>query len=300
MRLMAVLGTVGISFSAIFVRLADVSPTTASLFRTAYAVPVLLLLLLLKREGLGPLRPLAWVAGGVFALNLSVWHVSIEFIGTGLATVLGNTQVIFIALLGWLILGERPTTRALILLPVLIVGVALLSGFGGQAYGANPLLGVLFGVASGLTSGAYVLLFRAASRRFAGRGGAAGFLLHASLSAALASLLLGALFDPALALQPTWPAHGWLFLLALVAQVLGWLLLGGALRALPALETAILMLLQPVLAVLWGGLLFGEQPSSVQWLGVGVLLVGIALLNLIRSIRPARPSVPPLLERNRS
>ena len=43
-RLLALLGVTVISFSAIFVRLAEVTPTTAAFFRTAYAVPFLVLL----------------------------------------------------------------------------------------------------------------------------------------------------------------------------------------------------------------------------------------------------------------
>ena len=41
-HLLALLGILSISFSAIFVRLAAVSPVTATFYRGAYAVPVLL------------------------------------------------------------------------------------------------------------------------------------------------------------------------------------------------------------------------------------------------------------------
>jgi drug/metabolite transporter (DMT)-like permease len=293
MRQLAVLGTIGISFSAIFVRLAAVSPTTAGLYRTAYAVPVLLVMaLLLRAEGLRPLRPLAWLAGAVFAVNLALWHISIDFIGTGLATVLGNTQVIFIALLGWLLLGERPTGRALILIPFLIMGIALLSGIGGGGYGINPVFGVIFGVSSGLTSAVYVVLFRSVSQQVPGQGLVIGLLLQASLSGAIVSAALGFLADPNFVPVPTWPEHGWLLLLALIVQVGGWLLLSRALKTLAALETAIIMLLQPVLAVFWGVLIFQEQPSGIQILGVLILLTGIVLLSAARSVRHEPPQKP--------
>ena len=43
------------------------------------------------------------------------------------------------------------------------------------------------------------------------------------------------------------------------------------------LETSILLLLQPMATVLWGFLIFGEDLSSVQWLGVALVLAGVAL-----------------------
>ena len=75
----------------------------------------------------------------------------------------------------------------------------------------------------------------------------------------------------------SWPAHGWLIALALGSQVAGWLLIGYALPRLPAVETSILLLLQPMATVLWALLLFGEDLSVVQWLGVALVLTGVAL-----------------------
>jgi drug/metabolite transporter (DMT)-like permease len=297
-RRLAVLGTIGISFSAILVRLADVSAATAGFYRMAYAVPILLLLsLLFRTESFAPLRPYGWLAGAIFALNLFLWHLSIGHIGAGLATVLGNTQVIFIALLGWLLLSERPSRTAFLVLPLLLGGVVLLTGLGGDGYGSNPVLGVLFGALSGLTSAAYVLVFRHASRQLPTGRPAIGLLLQTSLGGALASVLIGALSDPGFSLQPVWPGHGWLLLLALSAQVAGWLLLGQALRALPALETAIIMLLQPILALVWGSLIFGESLSLLQAAGVTIVLLGIVLLNTTGALRKRTPrAAVPVME----
>ena len=44
----------------------------------------------------------------IFAADLTFWHYSIEAVGAGLATVLGNIQVVLVALLAWAVLGERP------------------------------------------------------------------------------------------------------------------------------------------------------------------------------------------------
>lgn len=297
MRLNALIGTVGISFSAVLVRLVDLPPAVTSFGRNAYALPMLVALaLLLRRPSLRPLRPLGWLTGVVFGVNLYLWHSSIDLIGSGFATVLANTQVAFIALLGWLLLKERPRAYVLAVLPLLAVGIWLISGAGqAGSQGSDPVLGALFGVASGLSSATYVLLFRYSSKRLP-EGSDVGFLLHVSLGGALAAgLLAGA--DGAAAFQSAGPAaHAWLVVLAVVAQVGGWLFLSRALRELPAIETAVIMLLQPVLALAWGALVFGERAAGVQVAGVAVVLACVSFLSLLGarrgSVAPANPDNP--------
>ena len=125
-------GALTISFSGILYRLAEVSPTTGAFFRCAWALPLLWLLARLEDRRFPPrptrARALAWVAGAFFAADLILWHNSIEQVGAGLATVLGNTQVVLVALLAWLTLGERPPRAALAAIPVVVVGVILISG----------------------------------------------------------------------------------------------------------------------------------------------------------------------------
>ena len=153
----AVLGAMSIAFSGILVRLADVEPATAAIFRCAYALPALALIAYLERRAHGP-RPaaqvqLAMLAGIFLALDLVIWHHTIRLVGAGLATVLGNTQVVIVALLAWWILGERPPRRTLLAMPVVLVGVVLISGvIGTGAYGTNPGLGVILGLVVGLVS----------------------------------------------------------------------------------------------------------------------------------------------------
>ena len=66
------------------------------------------------------------------------WHHAIEAVGAGLATVLGNLQVIIVGFFAWLLLGERPSRATLLALPIVLAGVILISGVvGSDAYGAT-------------------------------------------------------------------------------------------------------------------------------------------------------------------
>jgi drug/metabolite transporter (DMT)-like permease len=289
-RFLALSGVICISFSAIFVRLAAVSPTTAAFFRCAYAVPFLLLLWWMVRERDHRLRISRWLAfasGLILSLDLSVWHYCIMMIGAGLATVLGNTQVAFVGLAAWLLHRERPTNLALVVIPVIFLGVVLISGLGRvDAYGEDPTKGVFFGVLTGISYATFLLVFRRSNRELAP---ASGPLLDSTVGAAIGCLVVGALFEPGFSLTWVWPAHGWLLALALGSQVVGWLLIAIALPRLAALETSVILLLQPMLTVLWARLIFVERLSNPQWAGVALVLGGIAAVTRWGSVVRKRP-----------
>jgi drug/metabolite transporter (DMT)-like permease len=293
-RAMAVLGALTIAFSAVLVRLADVSPSTAAVFRCAYAVPVLFVFAALEDRRYGPRplrdRKLAAIAGVFFAIDLVCWHHAIDDVGAGLATVLGNLQVAFVPLIAWAVLGEKPGARVLATLPLMLSGIVLISGaLEAGAYGDNPTQGVVFGIATGLSYAGFILVLRA--------GGSdlrrpAGPLFDATAVGAVVALAIGAAAGD-LDLVPSWPAHGWLVTLALTSQVLGWLLISASLPRLPAATTALLLTIQPVGSVLLGVIIFSERPSALQLAGVAAILAGLVLTTRRRArLEPAAEGLP--------
>ena len=279
--LAAILGALTIAGSAVLVALADVPPSTAAFFRAAYALPPLALLAWYERRRYGP-RPasqvrLAWFAGVFFAADLILWHHAITQVGAGLATVLGNTQVVVVPLAAWLVLGERPSARVALSVPIVLAGVVLISGvIGTGAYGENPGLGVVFGLLTGLAYGGFILVQRGAN---ADHRRPAGPLFDASLSTAVITLLVGLPLGE-LDLAPRWPSHAWLLLLALGIQVVGWLLISISLPRLPAAITSVVLTIQPVASVLLGVLILAEAPSALQLVGVAFILAGLLLATL--------------------
>lgn len=288
LHLLALAGVLGISFSAVFVRLAAVSPVTAAFYRAAYAVPVLALVWAYSRtEDPRPLgsRAMAGGAGLMLAFDLALWHESIHLIGVGLATVIANVQVVFVALAAWLLHGERLTRTVTVLIGVIALGLVLTSGLARpDAYGSAPLAGAVFGVLAGACYAGFLLGFRAANRAL---GPTAGPLLDATIGVAAGSLLVAPL-DPAFSFAWVWPAHGWLIVLALVSQVAGWLLIATALPRLPAIETSVLLLMQPIFSLFWGVAFFAERLSRLQTLGCVVVLAGVGALTRARLASPPR------------
>lgn len=279
----ALAGAVAIAFSAILYRYADVSPSTGAFFRCAYAVPPLLLLAWLEDRRLGPrpwrMRAWAWLAGAFFTADLILWHRSIEYVGAGLATVLGNTQIVLVGLVAWLVFRERISAALLVAIPIAMGGVVLISGVLEEgAYGEDPTLGVVYGVLTGVAYTGFLLTLRHGSRDLRR---VAGPLYDATLASALLTIPPGlALGD--LDFWPSASAQFWLIVLALSSQVLGWLLITVSLPRLPAVVTSVLLTLQPVCSVLFAAVLLGEDPSALQLVGVAAILSGLLLASAAR------------------
>jgi len=273
----ALAGALTIAFSAILVHQADVHPATAALYRCAYAVPVLGLLAWRERRRYGPRaegqQRLALVAGLFFAADLIFWHQAIADVGAGLATVLGNLQVVIVPFAAWAVLAEAPGRRILGVLPLTIAGVVLISGaLEDGAYGVHPARGVLFGALTGIAYAGFILILRHGNEDLRRP---AGPLFDATWVAAVASLVVALALGVDDDLVPAWPSAAWLITLALSSQVLGWLLISVSLPRLPAALTSMILTIQPVGSVVLGIVLLGEEPSVLQLLGAACILAGL-------------------------
>ena len=288
--LVALLGAMCIAWSAPLVRLAEVPPTTAAVGRCLFALPVLVLVARWEDRRFGPLparaRRLSLLAGVFFAVDLVLWHHAIDAVGAGLSTVLANLQVVLVAALAWWLLGERPRAGLLAAIPVLLLGVALVSGaLGGATYGRDPQLGVLLGLGTSLAYALFLLVLRQGSkdlRRIAGP------LMWATASATGASLLIGIPLGEVV--RPDAAAIGWLVLLALSSQVVGWLLIAGSLPRLPAAVTSVLLLAQPLGSLVISGVVLGEAPTPVQYAGAACILAGVLMATAGRRVRAPVPA----------
>ena len=257
--------------------LSDASPTTAAFFRSLYALPVLVVLATMSRRGGSPIPPrvrhLSFIAGMSLGVSFATWHESIERIGAGLGTAIGNIQVVLVGVVAWVLLRESPRRVTLFTMPLIAAGLVLVAGVGSaNPHGEDPVGGAVFGILTGVFYAGFLLIFRGSVQK---SPTTVGPLRDATAGALLASILLVP-FDGAFSLSVTWPGHGWLLALGLGSQVVGWLLIARTMPQLQALETSVTLLLQPALSLLWGAWILGERLAGLQW--VGVVFVGIGIV----------------------
>jgi drug/metabolite transporter (DMT)-like permease len=159
------------------------------------------------------------------------------------------------------------------MLPAVLSGVVLVSGIlgGARAAGLHPAAGVGFGVGTSAAYACFLLILR----RAAGQSDhVAGQLADATAGAAIGALAIGLVLG-GLQFDVPWHDLRWLLALALVSQSAGWLLITASLPRLPAAISSLVLLLQPVAALLLADVVLGERPALVQVAGAALVCLGV-------------------------
>jgi len=270
------LGATCIALSPIFVRVSEAGPTATAFWRVALAVAPLWLLDALRRgEAARTDRvkwPLLFAAGVAFAGDLGFWHTSIKLTSVANSTLLANLASLFVTLVAWIFLGERPKRLFLAGLAASLAGVALLLDASLELSG-TALIGDALGVVTAVFYAAYLLAVKGLRDR--GESALRVMALTSTISAVF-------LFPVALASgEPMLPSSllGWgdLLGLALVSHAAGQGLIAYALAHLRAAFSSVSLLFQPVMAALFAWVLLGEALVAPQIAGGLVVLIGIYL-----------------------
>lgn len=274
-------GALCLSVSAILVKLAGVDAATTAVLRCALAVIVLLPLALHERTRRGHLSAagLGWslVAGIALGADYAAWTAAIYHVGAGISTVLVNIQVVVLPTLAYLIDREKVPTRFLLVLPPMLIGITLVGGLWNTGLSGSPAAaGTVLGVVAGIGYAVYLFITRRASRRTSGPVLTLQPLAVATASAALTAAVISP-FTGGLHLAQI-SARSWalLVVLAVVGQVIAWLLIQHGSVHLQPTVTATLLLVQPVLALTLSAAVLDEYPTLLQWIGAAIVLGCVA------------------------
>ena len=215
--------------------------------------------------------------GVVYAAVLILFVASTKLTTAANAIFLQATAPLYLLILAPIFLGERFRPRDLVYFAALAVG--MLFCFVGRptatATAPDPALGNVLVAASGLVWAGTLL-----GLRYIGRDDSAG---TATISAVVAGNAIACLA----ALPMAWPLPSastaeWATLIYLgVFQIgLAYICLASAVRRLPALETSLLLLLEPVLNPIWTWLVRGEEPGGFTIAG-GAFIVAATAVKLV-------------------
>ena len=277
-RLRLFAGAIVISFSPVWVKLVDVSPTTSGFYRVAIGGAALALFLMATGRRL-TLSKRAWqilTASAVFfALDLWFWHRSIDYVGPGLATLLTSFQVFFMMLAGALLLRQRPRAVQLFAVPLALIGLGLIVGFDWNNLPADYRLGVVFGLLTALVYAGYMLTMRAA------RTDSSDPLpiREVAVVSIGSALLLGfaAIAEGESLVIPSYLDAVWLVGYGVLSQCFGLLLIASSLLKVSTTEAGLALLLQPVLSFTWEVMFFARPMTLVELSGAAIVLFAIYL-----------------------
>ncbi len=269
-------GATLISFSPVFVAVADVSAEASAFYRMFFGALVMLAWLLIRNRKVQLSRGLWWLlimAGVFFSIDLTCWHGSILIVGPGLATLLANFQVFLMPLAGLWLFAESLHLRFFAGASLAMLGLWFQVGVGWQGFSSEYQLGIVLGLITAVAYAGYMISLRKAQGMERTRLPFENLAVASIICALILALQL-------LAEGQSFAIPNTKSLLALLAygvfcQVIGWLLITAAMPRLKAMTVGLMLLLQPTLSWVWDMLFFGRVLSSLEAVGVALTLVGI-------------------------
>jgi drug/metabolite transporter (DMT)-like permease len=231
-------------------------------------------------------RPLAWLT----ACNIAGWNVfaiyGIDLLPSGRAALLGYTMPLWSILLSAWLLHERLTPRRLAGLGLGMAGVAVLMSADIRAAG-GALVGVACMLAAAASWGLGVVLLKRAALRVPTIVLTGWMMTCGGLPLAAAALALEyAAWRPV----GPYPAVGVLYNIVIAFMFCYWAW-NRIVLMVPVAVSSLSALITPVIGVLSGMVLLGEQPQWREWLAATLILGAIALV--IRGERDVAPTPAP-------
>lgn len=277
-KLLMLVGVLGASFSSVFVRFSSAPSLILVVYRSFFSMLLLgpYALLFHRKEVLSVHRRelLPALASGVFlGLHFTAYFESLRWTSIAASVVLVDTSVFFVALVGVLFLGQKLSKRAWFAIALTFFGSVVVA-LADTSAGVDPLRGNLIALLGSLFLAVYTML-GAVCRRTVSNTAYTFWAYLAALVTVLVMAFIGG--TPVLGYAPVNLLTG--FGMAVCCTLLGHSVFNWGLKYLPAAFISTLKLLEPVLASVWGLLLFTEKPGLTVILGSCIIICGIALYN---------------------
>ena len=270
--LFLVLAAILWSTSGVLVKIMDWQPLAILAGRSLFASVVFFIYL--RRI---PRRFNRWqlTAAGAFILTQFLFITSTKLTTAANSIFLQYTAPIYVMLMAYWFLGEKPSHTDWLAMLVIFVGLTL---FFGDKLSPEGFYGNLLAILSGVTSAVMIVSFRAQKD---------GNPAESNLIAFLFTATLGIPFI----LKETWTVNSWLILAFLGIFQIGFafIFFTKGIKHIPALEANLIGTLEPVLNPIWVFLFYGESMGKFALIG-GLILLGGVILSAVGSARAANES----------
>jgi len=258
------------SCGGLFIKLVNWHPLAISGSRSVIAS--VFILIILKKL---PLRftPVQILTALAHSLTMILFVMATRSTTAANAILLQYTAPIYVAILGWWILGEKPSYHHWIALVSILLGLTL---FFKDDLSAGQGLGNIIALGSGITFGLFSIFMRRQKS-----GSPLESLFLSNLITAIAGI-------PFYFSSPLPDMTGWLSIGALgVFQTgLSLVLFSYGIKHITALSAMLIAALEPMLNPLWVFLVTGERPGIWSFLGGLIILTAVTLSSILSAGKP--------------
>lgn len=258
------------STSGVLIKIMDWQPLAILAGRSLFASVVFLIYL--RRV---PTRFNRWqlLAAGMFILTQFLFITSTKLTTAANSIFLQYTAPIYVMLLAYWWLGEKPSRTDWFAMLVIFLGLTL---FFGDQLSTEGFYGNLLAILSGVTSAVMMVAFRAQKNGDPAESNLIAFLVTAA-------------FGLPFVLKETWTVNSWLILafLGIVQIGFAFIFFSKGIKHIPALEANLIGTLEPVLNPIWVFLFYGERMGKFALFG-GLVVLGGVILSAVGSARAVR------------
>ncbi len=279
-RLNVVIGGVLFSTGGVAIKAATLTGWQLSCFRSFIAGVAVLLLVPNARHGW------SWrslVVAVPYAATFTLFTLANKLTTAANAIFLQDTAPFYILLLGPLLLGERIRRNDIALMLALIIGLGLIfnSIQDSSEIATNPELGNLLATCAGLSWALTVIGLRWIAIRS-----------KKHKEQPEAAVVTGCFLASLMAVFFSFPIESsttvdWLIIFYLgVFQIgLAYSLIAKGIRSISALETSLLLLVEPVFSPIWAWLLLAENPGFLSILGGSLVISATAIHSFQKTMK---------------
>jgi drug/metabolite transporter (DMT)-like permease len=226
--------------------------------------------------------------GAVYAAMVVLFVLSNKLTTAANAILLQSTYPLYLLLLGPLFLREKLRTVDVAIVGGVVLGAAIL--FSGSEHAVrtapDPVRGNIVALASGFAWALTIAVLRWMGKRDPLAESAAAVAIAGNAIAFAACLPL-AIQGPSLHIKSA-AVIAWL---GLFQVGLGYVCLTRSIRHVPAVDTATILLVEPVLSPIWAWLIHNERPSGMA-LGGGAMIVTSAFAGAWWQARRSTADLP--------
>jgi drug/metabolite transporter (DMT)-like permease len=271
-------GAVLISFASLFVKEAPMAPAMVVFYRLLLGGTALLIFAAIRGERLLPSRRmflLLVAAAACFSADLTAWHECIIRLGPGLATIMANFQVFFLAFWGAFVLHEKLTRGHKLAIPLALGGLFMLLEVNPRDLPPEIAAGLALGILSAMFYAGYILVLRRSQSTAERLPATANMGFISLLSMLIVGLYCQGKGDSFVI--PDLRTLGILALLGIGCQAAGWVLLSAGLPRMPASRAGLVMLASPALSFVWDILFYDRPTGPLGYLGAAVTIAAVGL-----------------------
>jgi drug/metabolite transporter (DMT)-like permease len=268
------IGIIAISTASIFIKLCDAPVLIIATYRLMLASLILSPFAYYKKTWRGWYRnTLGWLllSGLLLSLHFAFWIASLKYTSVASSVVLVTTHPIFVGIGGLLFLKERLGLNLILGIVLSVLGSGLIS-YGDISLSKEALIGDGFALLGAIAASGYLLV----GREMRKNQDLLSYIFPVYSTAGLILILFSLIFqEPFFGYSSS--TYLFLFLLALIPQLIGHTTFNWALKYLPVSMVAITILGEPVGSTILAYFILGEGLTTWKVFGGILIFAGILI-----------------------